>query len=147
MNRTDREMAKRRTFGQSIRERRHQSGLTQRQLALRIEASTQHLGHLETNKRHPSDKILERLADVLDLDPRDLFMTANPVAACLVKSAQTRSGASAWNALRKDKDLQRRHNITPTEMKFLTKVAKMGEVASERDFLQILTVLRYILRR
>jgi transcriptional regulator with XRE-family HTH domain len=136
-----------RSFGQTIRKRRCQIGLTQRQLALRIEASTPYVGHLEANKRHPSDKILKRLADILDLDPRDLFMTANPIAAHLIKSTAAVNGTSAWDALRKDKKFQRLHNITSAEMKFLSKVAKLGEVDSRRDFLQVLNVVRHTLQR
>jgi transcriptional regulator with XRE-family HTH domain len=65
-------MAKRadRTLGQTIRERRLQLGLPQREVALRIGTSTPYIGHLEANKRHPSHMVLERLAKALDLDPR-----------------------------------------------------------------------------
>ena len=135
------------TFGQRIRERRLQLGLTQRQVGLRIEASTPHVGHLEANERHPSDKIVKRLADILDLDPRDLFMSANPIAKQLIKSTEAVNGTSAWDALRRDKDFQRLHNITSAEMKFLSRVAKLGEVASRRDFLQILNVVRHTLQQ
>ena len=135
------------TFGQRIRERRLQLGLTQRQVGLRIEASTPYVGHLEANERHPSDKIVKRLADILDLDPRDLFMSANPIAKQLIKSTEAVNGTSAWDALRRDKDFQRLHNITSAEMKFLSRVAKLGEVASRRDFLQILNVVRHTLQQ
>jgi transcriptional regulator with XRE-family HTH domain len=140
-------MAKRsdRTFGRTIRERRHQLGLSQRQVALGIRASTPYVGHLESNKRHPSDNVLARLAKVLDLDPRVLFMSANPIAAHLIKSTAALNGTSAWDALRKDKKVQRLHNITPAEMKFLSQVAEMGEVPSLRDFLQVLNVIRHAL--
>ena len=47
-----------RTFGRTIRERRLHLGVTQREVALRIGASTPYIGHLEANKRHPSDKVL-----------------------------------------------------------------------------------------
>jgi transcriptional regulator with XRE-family HTH domain len=142
-------MAKRsgQTFGQRIRERRLQLGLTQRQVGLRIEASTPHVGHLESNKRHPSDTVLARLAKVLDLDPRGLFLSANPTAERLIKSTEAVNGTSAWDALRRDKDFQRLHNITSAEMKFLSRVAQLGEVASRRDFLQILNVVRHTLQQ
>jgi hypothetical protein len=108
-------------------------------------ASTPYVGDLESNKRHPSDNVLARLAKVLDLDPRVLFMSANPIAAHLIKSTAALNGTSAWDALRKDKKVQRLHNITPVEMKFLSQVAEMGEVPSLRDFLQVLNVIRHAL--
>src|SRR6202051_3735891 len=69
---------KERTFGQVIRERRRQLDLTQEEVARRIKTSTPYVGHLESGKRHPSDKILTRMAEVLGLDRRELFFLANP---------------------------------------------------------------------
>jgi transcriptional regulator with XRE-family HTH domain len=133
-----------RTFGQTIRKRRCQLGLTQREVALRIGSSTPYLGHLEANKRHPSDEVLERLAKALDLDSLGLYMSANPLAAHIIKSTEAES---AWDALRKDKTFQRLHNITATEMHFLSKVAELGKVVSRRDFVQILNAIRHILKQ
>ena len=75
---------KERTFGQVIRERRRQLDLTQEEVAHRIKTSTPYVGHLESGKRHPSDKILTRLAEVLGLDRRELFFLANPRAQALL---------------------------------------------------------------
>ena len=59
-----------RSFGQVIRERRRTLDLTQEDLARRIETSVPYVGHLETGKRHPSEKLVVKLAAVLGLDPR-----------------------------------------------------------------------------
>src|SRR5215471_7293003 len=67
-----------RTFGHLIRERRRQLNLTQEEVARQIRSSTPYIGHLESHKRHPSDKVISRLADVLGLDRRELFFLANP---------------------------------------------------------------------
>jgi predicted RNase H-like HicB family nuclease/transcriptional regulator with XRE-family HTH domain len=72
------------TFGQVIRERRRQLDLTKDEVARRIKTSTNYVGHLESGKRHPSDKIIVRLAEVLGLDRRDLFFLANPRARALL---------------------------------------------------------------
>src|SRR5208282_4401911 len=56
---------KERSFGQVLRERRRQLDLTQEEVARRIKTSTPYIGHLESAKRHPSDKIVTRLAEVL----------------------------------------------------------------------------------
>lgn len=75
---------KERTFGQVIRERRRQLDLTQEEVARRVKTSTPYVGHLESAKRHPSDKIVTRLAEVLGLDRRELFFLANPRAQALL---------------------------------------------------------------
>ncbi len=54
---------KERNFGQVLRERRRQLDLTQEEVARRIKTSTPYIGHLESAKRHPSDKIVTRLAE------------------------------------------------------------------------------------
>src|SRR5579864_4101762 len=86
-----------RNFGQVIRDRRRQLDLTQQEVARRIKTSTPYVGHLESSKRHPSDKVLGRLATVLGLDRRELFLLANPQAAELLKPNVTESRKSVWD--------------------------------------------------
>jgi transcriptional regulator with XRE-family HTH domain len=66
------------SLGQVIRERRRKLDLTQQDLARRIETSVPYVGLLETGRRHPSDKVVVKLAAALALDPRELFFLANP---------------------------------------------------------------------
>jgi transcriptional regulator with XRE-family HTH domain len=136
-----------RTFGQVIRERRRQLDLTQEEVAQRISTSTPYVGHLESGKRHPSDKIVTRLADVLGLERRELYFLANPGARELLNQQAQTSAASAWEAFRKDERVKRVHNISPEEMEMLSRVALMGDVRSERDFLYILNSIRQALGR
>ena len=75
---------KERSFGQVIRERRRQLDLTQEEVARRIKTSTPYVGHLESGKRHPSDKIVSRLARSCGLGRRELFFLANPRAHALL---------------------------------------------------------------
>jgi transcriptional regulator with XRE-family HTH domain len=142
-------MAKRRdrTFGQVIRDRRRQLDLTQQEIARRIKTSTPYVGHLESSKRHPSDKVLSRLAEVLGLDRRELFFLANPRAVELLKANDTENKKPAWEEFRKDERIRRTHNITSDEMEVLSAVATMGEVPSSRDFLYILHTIRHALGR
>ena len=78
---------RKRTLGQVIRERRRQLNLTQHEVARRIKTSTPYVGHLEADKRHPSILVISRLAEVLGLDRRDLFVLANPgvVSRCIMQ--------------------------------------------------------------
>jgi transcriptional regulator with XRE-family HTH domain len=121
-------MAKRkdRTFGQVIRDRRRQLDLTQQEIARRINTSTPYVGHLESSKRHPSDKVLSRLAEVLGLDRRELFFLANPRAVELLKPNEEGSEKPAWEEFRKDERLRRTHNITADEMALLSSIALMA---------------------
>ncbi len=103
---------KERTFGQIIRERRRQLDLTQEEVARRIKTSTPYVGHLESGKRHPSDKILTRMAEVLGLDRRELFFLANPRAQALLSPEVETPAESAWEDFRKNEQLRRIHNVT-----------------------------------
>ena len=57
------------TFGQVIRERRRKLDLTQQELARRIETSMPYIALLETGARHPSDKVVRKLADGTGIGP------------------------------------------------------------------------------
>lgn len=135
---------KERTFGQIIRERRRQLDLTQQEVARQIKTSTPYVGHLESGKRHPSDKVLSRVAEALGLDQRELFFLANPRAVELLKPSNDKK-KSAWEEFRKDERIRRAYNITPAEMGMLSQVALMGEISSTRDFIYILNTVRHAL--
>jgi transcriptional regulator with XRE-family HTH domain len=138
---------KERAFGRVIHERRRRLDLTQQEVARRIKTSTPYIGHLEAGLRHPSDKVLSRLAEVLGLDRRDLFFLANPGAVELLKSKETPSRRSAWDEFRKDDRLRRMHNVSQEEMNLLAQVASLGEVRTPRDFIYILITVRHALGR
>lgn len=138
---------KERNFGQVIRERRRQLDLTQEDVARRIKTSTPYVGHLESGKRHPSDKIVSRLAEVLGLDRRELFFLANPRAQALLTPKEEATDNSAWEEFRHSEQTRRIHNISSEEMEMLSRVALMGEVRSPRDFVYILTTIRQALGR
>jgi transcriptional regulator with XRE-family HTH domain len=135
------------TFGQMIRQRRRQLGWTQREVALGAGTSIPYIGHLEANKRHPSERVLLRLSNILGLDLRDLYLIANPLAAGLLKPSKALNGKSSLEALRADRTLQRIHNITPDEMKFLSALADLGEIKEVRDLVHIIQIVRHSLKR
>jgi transcriptional regulator with XRE-family HTH domain len=138
---------KERSFGQVLRDRRRQLDLTQEEVARRIKTSTPYIGHLESAKRHPSDKIVTRLAEVLGLDRRELFFLANPRAMAILSPEPKSDAKTAWEDFRKDEPLRRLHNITTDEMEMLARVALMGDVKSPRDFIYILTTVRHAVGR
>ena len=134
-----------RSFGQVIRERRRTLDLTQEDLARRINTSVPYVGHLETRKRHPSEKLVVKLAAVLGLDPRELFFLANPGTKALISREQKTNESSAWDGFVKDESLRKLHDITDQEMQTLAQIALLGEARSSRDFLFILNTIRQAL--
>jgi len=134
-----------RTFSNVIRERRRHLDLTQEEVARRIDTSVPYIGLLEAGRRHPSAKVVTKLADVLGLDPRDLFLLANPEAKTLVSPPADSNTPSAWEAFREDEHLRKVHNISDREMETLSQVALMGDVRSSRDFVFILNTIRQAL--
>jgi len=126
-------------FGSVIRARRRQIDLTQKELARRIRTSVPYIGHLEIGKRHPSEKIVTKLAEVLGLDARELFFLANPATKRLITRNQESNGASSWNAFCREETFRKIHNISEQEMQALSGVSLLGEVRSPRDFLLSLT--------
>jgi transcriptional regulator with XRE-family HTH domain len=54
-------------FGVLVRERRRELGMTQANLAFAIGISSSHLARIETGKRKPSPKMLDRLMGELEL--------------------------------------------------------------------------------
>jgi transcriptional regulator with XRE-family HTH domain len=139
--------AKTRSFGQVIRERRRQLDLIQEEVARRINMSVPYIGHLETEKRHPSRKVVVKLAEALALDARDLFLLANPKVVSLISEQHKSDGTSAWEAFVKDDKLRNVHRISDQEMEALSRVAMMGDVRGSRDFIFILNTIRQALGR
>jgi transcriptional regulator with XRE-family HTH domain len=136
-----------RTLGQVIRKRRRLLGLTQVEVARRTRTSTPYLGHLETGKRHPSNKMIARLAAVLGLDSRELFFLANPSTQELLRLEPESQPRSVWENFRRDNDLRRIHNISDDEMEVLSRVAMLGNVRSSSDFIFVLNAVRHALGR
>lgn len=133
-------------FGDLIRSKRREMDLTQVEVAASIGISTPYIGHLESGKRHPSDKTVKKFAEVLGIDNRELFFLANPHAEALISKPVAGTGSS-WEQFQKDEKLRRIHNISNLEMEILSQVALMGDVQSPRDLIYILTTLRHAVGR
>ena len=135
------------SFGQVIHERRRQMDLTQEQVARRIKTSTPYVGHLEAGKRHPSNNVVTRLAEVLGFDQRELFLHANPGAQALLNPEPKTPISATWEDFRKNDQLQRAYGVTNPEMELLSRIALCGSVRSPRDFIYILKTIRYAVGR
>lgn len=134
-------------FGQVIRTRRIELRLTLKEVSSRIGTSKPYIAHLESGRRHPSDKVVAKLADALGLDNRDLFLLANPHARALVSAGPRGAEGSVWEDFRNNAALQRLYNITNEEMEVLSGVALLGEVRSSRDLIYVLNAIRNAVAR
>jgi transcriptional regulator with XRE-family HTH domain len=60
----------------NIKENRRKKGLTQEKLAEMADMSLNYLAILELARKFPSGEMLERLAEVLEIEPHELFLVA-----------------------------------------------------------------------
>ena len=104
------------------------------------------VGHLETGHRHPSEKTIAKLAKVLGLDQRELFLLANPGTRPFLRSFPHDSTPSAWDQFKRNRQLHRAHKISPTEMSMLEGAALLGEAETPEDFSFILNTVRRLLK-
>ena len=61
------------TIGANIRKRRSTSGLSQAQLAFEADVTREFINKIEAGKNNMSIKTLERIANILDVDLKDLL--------------------------------------------------------------------------
>ena len=61
-------------FVQNLRKYRRKSGLTQAQLAEKVNVSTHHIGMIELSRDNPTLELLERIAEALNIKTYELFM-------------------------------------------------------------------------
>ena len=130
-----------------IRARRRQLDLTQEEVANRIKASHVFVGLLESGKRGTSETIMKRLAKVLGLDGRELFLLVHPDAHTILNLSPDYPVLSARNRFKNDNLLRRFRNISETEVGMLSHVASLGEVRSVREFLYVLNAVRQVIGR
>jgi transcriptional regulator with XRE-family HTH domain len=104
------------------------------------------VGHLETGHRRPSEKTIAKLAKVLGLDRRELFLLANPDTREFLRSPPQDSTRSAWDQFKRNQQLHRAHKISLTEMSMLERAALLGDAESPEDFIFILNTVRRLLK-
>jgi len=57
----------------NVKQNRYKLGISQAKLAEKAESSTQYIAMIELGKKFPSIKMMERLAQALEIDNLDLF--------------------------------------------------------------------------
>jgi transcriptional regulator with XRE-family HTH domain len=134
------------TLGEIVKHRRQARGMTQRQLAEMLGVKGSHVAYLESGRRKPSFALIKHLADVLELDPQQLFLLAHPEAKSLLGSSADlvplEDPAKAWQRFVSSKTLRARYHITAREIQALKHLSLLGYVLTEREFLAVLTLIR-----
>ncbi|MDP2731385.1 MAG: tetratricopeptide repeat protein [Dehalococcoidales bacterium] len=87
-----------RNFGERLKEIRKQAGLSQRVLADKVGVNFSYLSKIENGTLPaPSDKVISRLAEVLDTDKDELMLLAGKIPADIAQMLRERE---AWQLLR-----------------------------------------------
>lgn len=63
----------RKIFGKNVKHYRKELGLSQEQLAEKLDISTNHLSVIETGTKFVTYKLLEKIIEVFDVKPSSLF--------------------------------------------------------------------------
>jgi DNA-binding XRE family transcriptional regulator len=61
-------------FVQNLRKHRRKCGLTQAQLAEKVNVSTHHIGMIELSRNNPTLELVERIAQALQIQTYELFI-------------------------------------------------------------------------
>jgi transcriptional regulator with XRE-family HTH domain len=135
------------TLGQVLKSRREILGLTQRELALKLDVKASHVAYLEKDRRRPSLGLVSRIGAVLGLPKEPLFLLAHPEASALLSErreapATNRNPDQVWRDFTGNKAMLARHQVKPNELKVLSQVNLLGKVAAPRHFFFILNAIR-----
>lgn len=84
-------------FGKRVRKLREQRGLTQRELAGRLDVSISYVNKVENGKLHagdyPSERFIHKVAAELDADEDELLLLADKVPEAIRKRIRERPEA------------------------------------------------------
>ena len=136
------------TIGNLIKRKRQALALSQRALAVRVRASAAHIAYIENGRRHPSSRMLARLATALNLDKQLLASIAYPEFRELFGGGNRDKPTPKLQAWREFMNgYQTRHNVSGAEQRVLYEVNKLGRVRSARDFVHIIEAIRLSLEQ
>ena len=137
---------KKRTLGQVLKNRRATLGLTQRDLATKVNVKPSHVAYIETGRRRPSLALLGRIAEVMGLEKESLFLLAHPEARSLINGREESPQSNrkrVWHDFAENESVLARYDISPRELKVLSQVNLLGKVTAPRQYLFILNAIRH----
>ena len=135
---------KKTTVGE-LRDARRALKLTQREVAPRIGVEPSYIAFLELDRRKPSLQVLLRLAEVLGLNRRKLFLLLRPDGKEFIGAAEAsaeKPAVDTWREFASNQRLLRRHRVTAAEFRVLRKMNLQVPVRRSSDFLFVLNSIR-----
>jgi len=67
-------------FAENLKQNRHKCGITQEKLAERAEVSTHYISMIELARNFPKSEVIGRLANALNIEVYELFLTSRSSA-------------------------------------------------------------------
>lgn len=134
-------------FGQYIKKRRLELGMTQAQLSKKIGVAQNYITYLENNDRNPSNEVIRQLATTLDLPLRRLYFLANPDVEKIIPERTPQKGlplSPLLKSLAKNKILRAKHNIVDADIQLLSSIQARGEIKRIEDYVYLLMTIRQI---
>ena len=132
------------TLGSVVKEARYGAIMSQRELGTALGVKASHIAYLENGHRNPSISLINRISETLGLDAKELLVLAHPEAKQIVDGGRPsgKKSEGAWQRFVSNKALQRRHAVTPDELKVLKHVSMLNAVAHPGHFIFILNAIR-----
>ena len=139
------------SLGDYLRQRRQELKLTQKGLGTKLGIAPNLITYWEKGQRQPSDTILKKLAQILELPQDTLYLKAHPEFSDFVDLNPRTGGLQrrlppALLALREDKGLREQHKIDNVEIAQLASLQLRGEIRTKEDYVFLLMSLRQVTR-
>jgi len=131
-------------FGDTIRRRRVERQMTQKDVAQRLKVAQNFVTYLENGQRKPTDEMIKKLAKILSLPNDQLYFEAHPELEAMLgddKPMQVQL-APALAELKSDQVLRNQHDITNEEIEQLASIRFRGEIKRKEDYVFLLMSIR-----
>jgi len=133
-------------LGRLIKQKRSELGLTQRELARKLQVEASHVAYLESGKRKPSLTLMARIEDAIGVSRQQIFLLSHPEAAAVVnpsdRAAVRIQQTNPPRGFISDRAFVNRHRITRREIRAFKELSLLGYVLSKHQVLAILTMIR-----
>jgi transcriptional regulator with XRE-family HTH domain len=131
-------------LGDTVKVRRELLGLTQRALAVKVQIQASHVSLLERGLRKPSISLIERLADALVVDRRELLALAYPGIWPEDKIGPSHKRFEVPKRSPSHRVLLRRYHVTKDELRVIQELSPFGVSLSLKEMIVMITLIRHI---
>jgi transcriptional regulator with XRE-family HTH domain len=133
---------KAKSLGHTLRKWRQEAGLSQRAVAALIGVNASHIANIEGNKRKPSIFVLSRIASLINVDARAMYLLVWPEASELVGKTEHPTRIDAWRLFSGNRSVLRRWSVSNSEMRFLRQLNQLGVVTKPTSYFFVLNSVR-----